>query len=571
MKRAWVFAAFPIVAFAQVGAPSLGLVPDGSQIRRMYGLPAAGVVGDAIDLGRDLSAIAISPRQDYALATASDNGAALLILANGAVTEIAGASPNAARIAISPTGSAAALWFPSNSHFEMVTGLPAVPSIREIDATALGPPIAFAVSDDGRLAGSWPSGVHQFGTNGALSSLSVPGEVFALAFFAQRPDLALATAANIFSVTDGTISTLFDANVLRENARRPQLHATSAPVGIAASFDNQWLVTATRAGTLIAIDMNNGNASTMNCFCAPQGVFGIGGAVFRLTNPFAVITHPSGNPLDIYMMNFGVELFDAAAGAVLSVPPSQPQINAASHLENPLTTAAVAAVSKVTIGGLPTSSGYLQQPGITVSLAASYSTDLTGTLTLAFASSVGGDDQTIQFGPGGRTAQFTIPAGSTQASFSGQSSIPVLTGTVAGTITLTVSSLISSGTDVTPSPPPSATIVTNPTVPFISSVTFSVSTGALTVVVNGFSSSRDMTTGSFNFAPATGDAVAQSSIAVQLGSVFTTWYQSATSNAYGSAFTLTVPFSVQGDAADIVAVTVTLTNSKGTSNPVSPQ
>jgi hypothetical protein len=234
--------------------------------------------------------------------------------------------------------------------------------------------------------------------------------------------------------------------------------------------------------------------------------------------------------------------------------------------------AATTPIPAVTIGGLPATPGFLQQPAITVSIASPYSADLAGTLTLTFASSVGGDDQMIQFGgAGGRSAAFTIPAGTTQAQFSGKSSITVLTGTVAGTITLTVSSIITGGTNVTPSPAPSATITTNPTVPFISTVTFSQTPGGVTVVVTGFSSTRDMSSGLFHFAPASNATISTNDLTVSLGSAFTTWYQGATSNQYGSQFTLTVPFSVaNGAAASLVSVTVTLTNSKGNSNPVSP-
>jgi hypothetical protein len=146
----------------------------------------------------------------------------------------------------------------------------------------------------------------------------------------------------------------------------------------------------------------------------------------------------------------------------------------------------------------------------------------------------------------------------------------VQTGTVAGKITLTVTSVIDSGTDVTPNPQPTASFATNPTVPFVQTVAFSQITGGLSVKVNGFSSSRDMVSGLFHFAPAQ-NATVQGDVTVPLSSAFTTWYQSTTSNQYGSQFTLTVPFTVQGNPAEIVAVTVTLTNSKGASTPVSPQ
>jgi hypothetical protein len=237
-------------------------------------------------------------------------------------------------------------------------------------------------------------------------------------------------------------------------------------------------------------------------------------------------------------------------------------------------TTAVSPVPAVTISGLPVSTGYLQQPSITVSLAAPYTAALTGTLTVSFVSSVGGTDPMIAFIVGNQSlasVNFTIPAGATEAQFSGSSSVALMTGTVGGTITLTVTSLMAGSTNVTPSPAPSATLTNNPTVPFISSVSFSQTPGGVTVVVNGFSSTRDMTSGLFHFAPASNATIATNDLTVSLSSAFMTWYQSSTSSQYGSEFTLTVPFAVaSGAAGDLVSVTVTLTNSKGNSNPVSP-
>jgi hypothetical protein len=231
-----------------------------------------------------------------------------------------------------------------------------------------------------------------------------------------------------------------------------------------------------------------------------------------------------------------------------------------------LLTTATSPIPAVTIHGLPTSTGYLQQPSITVSLASATATALSGTLAVSFVSSVGGTDQMIAFsnssGQSAGSAAFTIPAGATQAQFSGASSVTLITGTVAGTITLTATI----GTNVT-----TATLTNTPTVPFISRVTLSQTPGGVTVVVNGFSSSRDMTSGLFHFAPATNATITTNDLTVPLSSAFTTWYSSAASTQYGSEFTLTVPFAVaNGAAANLVSATVTLTNSKGASNPVSP-
>jgi hypothetical protein len=105
----------------------------------------------------------------------------------------------------------------------------------------------------------------------------------------------------------------------------------------------------------------------------------------------------------------------------------------------------------------------------------------------------------------------------------------------------------------------------------IQSAAFSNTGGGLTVTVIGYSTTRDMVSGDFTFAPATGSTLAQSDIQVQLGPAFSTWYQNSSSNAFGSQFQLTIPFTVSRNAADVISVIVKLTNSFGTSIAVSPQ
>lgn len=153
MRSTALFLLIPAATWAQIGGPSLGLVPDGLQVRAMLGLPAAGAVGAVISGARPLSNITISPAQNYAIATAADDSSTVIVLATGAVSGIAGAAANASRIAVSPQGTSAALWLRASSHFQILSGLPAAATAREIDVTAFGEPIAFAVSDDGQIAG----------------------------------------------------------------------------------------------------------------------------------------------------------------------------------------------------------------------------------------------------------------------------------------------------------------------------------------------------------------------------------------------------------------------------------
>ena len=96
-------------AFGQIGGPVLGYVPDGGRIRPVYGIPATGAAGPFLDQNRDYAQIAISPRQDYALAIAADNGEALVIVPGGSPTHLDGVAPGASRMLTSPRGSAAVL------------------------------------------------------------------------------------------------------------------------------------------------------------------------------------------------------------------------------------------------------------------------------------------------------------------------------------------------------------------------------------------------------------------------------------------------------------------------------
>ena len=223
----------------------------------------------------------------------------------------------------------------------------------------------------------------------------------------------------------------------------------------------------------------------------------------------------------------------------------------------------------VTIGAIAGAAA--TQPPVSLSLGSSFSVALTGTLSVSFQSAAGGNPTEVQFitsGGGSSSVNFTIAAGSTNAVFSGS---PVLaTGTVAGTITLTAT-LSAGGVDITPSPAPTETVMIASSAPVITSVKFSNASGALTVTVIGYSTTREMVSGQFTFAPASGSTLSQSTITVQLGSAFSTWYQSSASNQWGGQFMLSMPFSVSGTAADVASVSVTLTNTKGASAAATPQ
>jgi Putative Ig domain len=216
--------------------------------------------------------------------------------------------------------------------------------------------------------------------------------------------------------------------------------------------------------------------------------------------------------------------------------------------------------------------GSTTQPAVSLTTGAPYGSEITGLLTLAFAPAPGvvGTDAMIRFAPDGSSQlEYTVPANQTQAIFPtiSNGTPAIMTGTVAGTITLTVS-MFAGGQDITPSPAPTKTITIAPAVPVINSVTLQQVSGGLSVVVTGYSNTREVSSGTFSFTVSSGNT-APAAIVVPLTSAYATWFNNTTSNATGGQFKLTVPFSVTGGATAVTKVTVTLTNSKGASAAVS--
>jgi large repetitive protein len=218
-----------------------------------------------------------------------------------------------------------------------------------------------------------------------------------------------------------------------------------------------------------------------------------------------------------------------------------------------------------TITGVNATEPPAQQPTASIKLATPYPVDLTVTITLTFASAVGGvDDPAIQFSGGGRTVTITIPAGTTISP-----NITFSTGTVAGTITLT-STFQAGPQDVTPEPVPTTVIQLPPAAPVITHVTATTTSSGLEVDVTGFSNTRDMTGATFTFQAATGTILQTSQVTISnAGQLFTTWYSDPTSQQYGSRFTFAQQFTITGNMTGIAGVSVTLTNKQGTSNSCS--
>ncbi len=229
-----------------------------------------------------------------------------------------------------------------------------------------------------------------------------------------------------------------------------------------------------------------------------------------------------------------------------------------SETSNAISEPIIAPPPSASFSGPPTAEP-AQQPSLSFTLNSAYPVPLTGTVTLSFSGTGGVDDPSIQFASGGRTQTFTVPANSTTTP-----SIQIQSGTVAGTITLTLT-LTAGGEDVTPSSITPVNITVPPSAPGITSVSLTRSGNTLSVKIIGYSNSREMTSATFNFTAANGDSVAQTQESVSVSTLFNAWYSNPTSDQYGSEFGYTQQFQLSQNASTIASVTVTLTNSSGTS------
>lgn len=268
----------------------------------------------------------------------------------------------------------------------------------------------------------------------------------------------------------------------------------------------------------------------------------------------------SGTPTVAGSSTFTVSATLGAAAAAVSV---QKQF-----------TVVIAAAPTLTFTGIPAAAGV--QNTITGTISPPINASLSGRMIMTFAPAAGVDDPSVQFvqsgsTTGSRNVAFTIPANTTAVVFT-NGTTRISTGTVVGTITITTTLQDSAGTVLTPPAPIVITI--NPTVPVIRAVTIGpVTTSGFSISVTGFSTPRDMTSAKFHFTSPTNTSLAAADVVVPLTTAFTTWYSNPASNAFGSLFTMTAQFSFTGPPGTTVpftTVTVTLTNSRGDSNPFGP-
>lgn len=215
------------------------------------------------------------------------------------------------------------------------------------------------------------------------------------------------------------------------------------------------------------------------------------------------------------------------------------------------------------------------QPSMGLRLERPYALALSGVLTLTFNSEVFATDPAVQFATGGRTINFTVPAGQTQAVFpNGRTQVALQTGTVAGTLTVTPAfTTTEGGINLTPTTPPALNLSVAQTAPRLLGLQVQSKTASgFTLLVTGYATGRSITAMEFQFNPVSGETVATTRLSLNVEPSFNAWYGGVTSQPYGSSFTASIPFTMQGDVKNvnsvvdtIQSVSVTLSNRQGAS------
>ncbi|MGB6686927.1 MAG: FG-GAP-like repeat-containing protein [Terracidiphilus sp.] len=197
-----------------------------------------------------------------------------------------------------------------------------------------------------------------------------------------------------------------------------------------------------------------------------------------------------------------------------------------------------------------------------------YPAPISATLNLAFTPDPPNTviDPTVLFANNSTTDVIQIPASSTAP-------IPAIdfsTGSTAGTITVTIT-LNAGGADVTPTTLAPVVVAVPPAPPVINSTTITRNGTTMTIAILGLSSTREMSQATFHFTPASGQSLTTTDLTVDLTPAFTTWYQSAGSDRFGTTFLYTQPFTLSTDSSSVGSVSVTLSNSQGASQPTTAQ
>ncbi|MDX2268220.1 MAG: putative Ig domain-containing protein [Bryobacter sp.] len=212
------------------------------------------------------------------------------------------------------------------------------------------------------------------------------------------------------------------------------------------------------------------------------------------------------------------------------------------------------------------------QNAVTVRLAQAPGRELRGTLRIAFSPAAdgepnNGDTDFPRFnGANNRLLTFAIAANATEFRAA------IDQGSVAGTGSVSLETLTADGVTVLAGAPPVQAFTIARSAPFLlpGSVAVVRTANGIAVEALAISSVRNLTSGTVSFTLASGVQAGSSlSFPVEnLAAQGAAWFGSAAGRNAGGAFRISIPFTFEGDFANLQGVSLTLSNSVGASATV---
>jgi hypothetical protein len=262
-------------AFAQIDGPVTGYLFDRGSLRAVRGIPGAAVLGAGIDVQIAVDRAAVSPNQDYAFLISDETLFILKFSDNSQPIQVLQA-PN--RIALSSSGSAAALLYTEARVMRIVSGLPdRFQLLRDFTINeSVDLSQTMAVSDQGDAV----LGTDFYGRDGEITPLMGIGKTTAAVFMKNRSDLIVADG-----VSNQIVRFTAPAHAMSRITIAEEGDGVVDPIGVGASLDGRRVFAGMGSGTIISADLATGQLTTILCNCRPSTLQQLkGNAVFRLTD-----------------------------------------------------------------------------------------------------------------------------------------------------------------------------------------------------------------------------------------------------------------------------------------------
>jgi hypothetical protein len=295
-----------VVSGQTVEGPVMGFVIDGRghTLRPLLGVPGAAILGDAVKTPSPVTPEAVSPSGDYAVVWTG--GREAIWTPSGSLEPIGQLPSGRFAVALSPRGTAAGFYSPSEGLVRVIAGLPGASSdISEFRLDTVGGACGkFGVSDDGALL------LCSSGANAVV--LGASGELARIPFAAAVTELAFVPGSHDALIADGPEAFL---------VRNVDAHGSATPLNAGLDTISSAAVTTDGRRALLAdagsrkvsiLPLAPGaQATVLDCHCVPESLARINGSVYRLggysgsamrlldtgsTPPRIVVVTPSSDP-----------------------------------------------------------------------------------------------------------------------------------------------------------------------------------------------------------------------------------------------------------------------------------